>query len=96
MEAKKISEAHKERKSPFFFSMCNIAVGEEIEFCYNGCEKSGAVCIVADDKHVKYNGEIYTLSALAQMLSGKTPLQGPKFFKYKGELLVDIRRRLGK
>ena len=36
-----ISEAHQERMKPFSFSMCNIAIGEQIEFCYNGCEKSG-------------------------------------------------------
>ena len=49
-----ISEAHQERMKPFTFSMCNIAVGEQIEFSYSGCDKSGTLCTVVDDKHVEY------------------------------------------
>ena len=93
--AQEISEAHQERLKPFAFSMCNIAAGEQVEFCFNGCEKSGAICTVVDDKHVDYNGEIWTLTGLAQFLSGKKPLQGPRYFKYNGEWLIDIRHRLG-
>ena len=91
--AQEISKAHQERMKPFAFSMCNIAAGEQVEFCLNGCEKSGAICTVVDDKHVEYNGEIWTLTGLAQFLSGKKPLQGPRYFKYKGEWLIDIRNQ---
>ena len=61
---------------PFAFSKCNIAVGEQIEFVFNSCEKSGTTCTVVDDKHVEYNGETWTLTGLSQFLSGKKPLQG--------------------
>ena len=40
--------------------------------------------------------ERYSLTALAKKLSGKKyAIAGPKFFKYKGEWLNDIRHRLG-
>ena len=68
--AKEISEAHQERLAPFAFSMCNIAVGKQIEFSYNGCDKSGTTCTVVDDKHVEYNGETWSLTALTKHLLG--------------------------
>ena len=93
--AQKINEQHQERLSPFAFSMCNIAVGEQIEFCCNGNDNSGALCEVVDDKHISYNGEIWSLTALAKhLLNTKTAIAGPKYFKYKGEWLNDIRQRL--
>ena len=95
--AQEISEQHQERLSPFRFSLCGITVGEEIEFCCSGNTNSGAICIVHDDKHVKYNNEIWSLSALAQkFLNAKRLVQGPRYFKYKGEWLNDIRARTEK
>lgn len=95
--AQEISEQHQERLSPFRFSLCNITAGEPIEFSCVGNEHSGEICTVYDDKHVKYNGEIWSLSALAQkFLNAKWLVQGPKYFKYKGEWLNDIRARYGK
>ena len=92
--AQEISEQHQERLSPFRFSMCNIAVGEQIEFCYDGNEHSGAICTVSDDRHVTYSGETWSLSALARSFLGWKRLPaGPMFFKYKGEWLNDLRRR---
>ena len=93
--AQEISEAHQERMKTFTFSMCNIAVGEQIEFSYNGCDKSGMLCTVVDDKHVEYNGETWSLTALAKHLLGdvKWALAGPRYFKYKGEWLNDIRAK---
>lgn len=93
--AKEISEAHQERLAPFTFSMCNIAIGEQIEFSCNGNDNDGTVCTVVDDKHVAYQGETWSLTALAQYFTGKKPLAGPRFFKYKGEWLNDIRNRIG-
>lgn len=93
--AQEISEAHQERLSAFAFSKCSIPVGAEIEFSCRGNQNSGTVCTVADDKHVKYNGEIWSLSGLAKYLVGTTgSLAGPKYFKYQGEWLSDIRRRI--
>lgn len=93
--AQEISEAHHERLSAFAFSKCNIPVGAEIEFSCRGNQNSGTVCTVADDKHVKYNGEIWSLTGLAKHLLGTHgSIPGPKYFKYQGEWLSDIRRRI--
>lgn len=95
--AQEISEQHQERLSPFAFSMCNIAIGERIEFFCNGNDHTGELCEIVDDKHVSYNGEIWSLTALAKhFLNTKTAIAGPKFFKYKGEWLNDIRARTEK
>ena len=92
--AQEISEQHQERMSPFRFSMCGIEAGEQIEFCCDGNEHSGAVCTVSDDRHITYNGEIWSLSALAQAFLGWKRLPaGPRFFKYKGEWLNVISAR---
>ena len=91
--AQEISEAHQERLAPFAFSMCNIAVGEQIEFCHPGNKNDGAVCVVVDEKHVKYQDKIWSLTALAQFFTGKKPLAGPRYFKYKGEWLNVIRAK---
>ena len=95
--AQEISEAHQERMKPFAFSMCNIAIGEQIEFSYNGCKNSGTLCAVADDKHVEFEGKTWSLTALAKHLLGdvKWALAGPQYFKYKGEWLNEIRHRCG-
>ncbi len=94
--AQEISEAHQERTAPFSFSKCNIAVGEEIEFCSAGNEYSGTICKVVDDKHIEYNGQNWSLTALAKhFLNVKWALAGPRYFKYKGEWLNDIRRKAG-
>ncbi|MBQ6480369.1 MAG: DUF2924 domain-containing protein, partial [Anaerolineaceae bacterium] len=89
--AQEIDAEHKERLAPFRFSMCNIAPGEEIEYCY----KPEIKCTVVDDKQVEYQGQKYSLSALAQILTGsKWSVAGPRYFKYKGEWLNDIRHRM--
>lgn len=94
--AQEISEAHQERLAPFAFSVCQIAIGEEIEFWRSANEPSGIICTVADDKHVEYNGQRWSLTALAKHLLGVTgAIAGPRYFKYKGEWLNDIRHRAG-
>ena len=92
--ALEISEQHQERMAPFTFSVCGIAIGEQIEFYCNGNDHSGTLCEVVDDKHVSYNGETWSLTALAKHLTGvKSAIAGPKYFKYKGEWLNTIRAR---
>ncbi len=94
--AQEINEQHQERLSPFAFSKCEISVGEQVEFFCIGNAHSGEQCEVVDDKHVKYNDEIWSLTALAKHLTGNNnALAGPKYFKYKGEWLNTIRHRLG-
>lgn len=79
------------KKGPFRFSQCNIPPGSEIEFAKNKRIKA----TVVDDRHIEYDGKTTSLSALAKELLGlaRTP-QGPKHFKYKGEILSDLRNRL--
>jgi hypothetical protein len=93
--AREIVEESKERAAPFRFSMCNIPMGSEIKFCCRGNDNTGKVCTVVDDRHVSYEGRALSLSALASELTGKTPVQGPSYFKYNGEWLNDIRERNG-
>lgn len=92
--AQEISEQHQERLKPFAFSMCGIQVGEQVEFFCPSCERHGEMFTVADDKHLSYNGESWAMTALAkELLQAKWALAGPKYFKYKGEWLNDIRAR---
>lgn len=94
--AQEINEQHQERLSPFAFSKCGIKIGETVEFYCVGNPHSGDPCEVVDDKHVKYNAEVWSLTALAKHLTqAQGALAGPRYFKYKGEWLNDIRKRLG-
>lgn len=89
--AEEVSEISKERLAPFRFSKCNIQPGETIEF-YND---STLKITVVDDKTVEYEGKTYSLSALAKILSeSKGNVAGPRYFKYKGEWLNDVRARV--
>jgi len=93
--AQAIEEEHVERLSPFAFSKCNITPGTVITFVCRGNSHSGAECVVVDDKNVEYNGETYSLSALAtRFIGSKHGVAGPKYFKYKGEWLHKIRAKL--
>ncbi len=95
-EAGEIEAESKERAATFNFAMCQIAVGEQVEFCCPGNEHNGEMFDVVDEKHVSYNGETWSLSGLAKNFSTKKgECAGPRFFKYKGEWLNDIRERLG-
>ena len=88
-------EAHQERMSPFAFSKCKIGPGEQIEFCCAGNAHSGEICTVADDKHVSYNGDSWSLTGLAKhFLQTSKAIAGPKYFKYRGEWLTDLRRQM--
>ena len=80
-------------KPPFRFHYCGIKPGEEITFVRDNNIKA----TVVDDKKVEYQGEIYSLSALAKSLltNRKGDLRGPLYFTYKGKTLSDIRNELG-
>ena len=94
--AEEIENESKERAAIFSFSMCNISVGEQVEFCCQNNDHNGEMFSVVDNKHVTYNGETWSLTALAKhLLNQQWALAGPKYFKYKGEWLNDIRARLG-
>lgn len=92
-EAKEIIAEGKQRLSPFAFSKCNIPIGATLEFWPSINVNSGITCLVLDDKHVQYEGRIYSLSGLAGSLLNSKAVQGPRYFKYGGEWLMDIRDR---
>lgn len=49
---------------------------------------------VAGDKKVKYKDQLWSLTGLAkELLHTDMALAGPRFFKYNGEWLNDIRHR---
>ncbi len=79
------------KRGPFRFSKCNIPFGSTIEFI----ENTSIRAIVIDDRHIEYQGETTSLSALAQKLKGfDHPVQGPLWFQYNGEKLADLRNRI--
>ncbi len=93
--AKEVDTEHAEKASNFSFFKCQIAVGEQIEYAY---DPSITATVVGDRaiEAIEYNGTTMSLTALAKQLTGKKyAIAGPKFFKYKGEWLNDIRERLG-
>ena len=52
--AQEISDQHQERMSPFRFSMCNIAIGEQVEFFCPSNDHHGELFDVVDDRHLLY------------------------------------------
>ena len=69
-----------------------IPIGAELEYYADPSLK----CTVVGDRKVEYQGKEMSLTALAKLLSGKKySVAGPRFFKYKGEWLNDIRARMG-
>lgn len=72
----------------FKFSMVGISEGEELTYVKNPSVKVK----VADDGHVFYCGQKYSMSTLVKVLSGVSkPVQGPHWFAYKGKRLTDLR-----
>ena len=95
IEDEKTAEEIKEtaRRGPFNFSECGIPFGSELVFVDDAKIKAKVV----DDRHIEYNGEITSLSALAQRLKKYNhPIQGTLWFKYNEEILSELRDRLGK
>lgn len=93
--AGEIKEINRERLSPFAFSMCNIGIGEEVEFSRRGNQYDGTLVKVVDNRHVSYDGMTWSLTGLAKLfMNTKKELAGPQFFKYRGEWLNDIRSRM--
>ena len=86
------NEEKREKKSPrpaLTFDMLGINEGEMLEFTEDPSIK---VTVGEDLKHVRYNGEKISMSALAQkLLNSKYPLQGPLYFMYKGKRLTELR-----
>lgn len=85
-----------EKAKPLTFSEYGIPVGSELEFSCRGNDNTGKTCTVIDEKTVQFEGKSRSLSDLAKELCrSKYKVRGPKYFKYNGEYLTDIRKRLG-
>ncbi|UWP58004.1 GIY-YIG nuclease family protein [Ruminococcus gauvreauii] len=85
------TESH-EKAENFSFEKCQIGVGEQIEYY----DDPNIKCTVVSDRKVEYQGQEMSLTAAAKLISGKKySIAGPRFFKYKGEWLNDIRLRMG-
>ena len=79
------------RKKQFQFSMIGLKPGDMIQFKN---DPSLSIKIISD-KVVEYEGEPYSLTALARKLTGKgLGVQGTVFFTYNGEELDKIRKRM--
>lgn len=93
VEDEKVAKAVSKRRPPFKFSMIDINPGEEIVFI----KDKAVVATVIDDKHVEYDGQTMTLSALAESLfADGISRQGPAYFTYKGKVLSDMRDKAEK
>ena len=90
-EIEELNTAKMVRLDAFKFSMCGLKEGDELEYIYDKKIK----CYVKNDKKVTYNGEEYSLSALAQTLTGKPyNLPGTHYFMSNGVILRDLREQL--
>ena len=79
------------RRGPFRFSQVGIPFGSEIVFIDDPTVKP----TVIDDRHIEYNGETTSVSALTQKLKGfDHPVQGTLWFTYKGKKLSDLREEI--
>lgn len=88
--AQEIDAEIKTRSANFTFSECEIPIGAVLEFHDNPEIK----CTVFDDRRIEYKGEVMYLTTLAKMITGKkTGIAGPRYFRYKGTWLWDIKNR---
>ena len=90
-EEEEEAQAVSKRRPPFRFSMVGIRAGESITFIRN----KNVIATVIDDKHVEYEGQTMSLSALAESLfADGVSRQGPAYFAHNGEILSSMRDRM--
>ena len=87
VEAKAAAEKFKKARRPNLrFTKLGIPEGAVLQFT-----QGDQTCTVVSRKHVEYDGQHWSMSALAQHLTGITrPLRGSSYFTYEGELLSDL------
>lgn len=84
-------EKARTQSSVFNFEMVKIPVGSILQLSRN----KDITCEVVDSRWVKYKNEITSLTAAAKDALGIThPLQGPLYWEFEGETLVDRRERM--
>ena len=75
----------KAKRPPVNFEKCNIPIGAELVFA----EDSSVKVVVVNERKVRYNDEITSLSAIAKNIK-VYPVSGTMFFMYNGKLVSDI------
>ena len=81
------------RRGPFRFSEVGIKIGEKIAYI----EDTSIQPIVVDDRHIEWNNQTTSLSALAQQLKNfNHAVQGTLWFTYKGTKLTELRDQMEK
>ena len=79
------------RRGPFRFSEVGIKVGEKIVYI----EDASIQPVVVDDRHIEWNNQTTSLSALAQQLKNfNHAVQGTLWFTYKGVKLTELRDQM--
>lgn len=82
----------KQKREKFEFAKIGIPVGSELEFVH---DRSIKVTVADEKRRVFYNGEEWTLSALAKvLLKRNSEVSGTLHFSYRGETISDLRDRL--
>ena len=88
-----ISDAVKQKRPRFKFSMVGIKIGENIVFTPTGIEVK-----VASDDSIEYDNRIYKLSPFVgtfmpeEKRNHSNAYQGAKYFSYRGKVLEDLRK----
>jgi hypothetical protein len=81
------------RRGPFRFSEVGIKPGEKIVYI----EDQSIQPVVVDDRHIEWNNQTTSLSALAQQLKKfNHAVQGTLWFTYKGTKLTELRDQMEK
>ena len=79
------------RRGPFRFSEVGIKIGEKIVYI----EDASIQPVVVDDRHIEWNNQTTSLSALAQQLKNfNHAVQGTLWFTYKGVKLTELRDQM--
>lgn len=90
-EAQKALNKARTQRENFNFKMVDIRPGAILTFTRD----ENVTCEVVDTKKVKYNGEITSLSSAAQhAMQYPRSVQGPLYWEYEGETLVERRLRM--
>lgn len=81
------------RRGPFRFSMIGVEPGTIVTFINDDAKTAEVV----DDRHIRFDNEVTSLSKAAAILLGDEDkaVPGPMFWMYGGKRLADIRNELG-
>lgn len=88
-------DCRKKRKTPksnLTFAMLHIPIGSTL-YWYK--DDNITVTTVDDKNKVSYKGDVYSISKVVAVIKDTNiPYQGGLYFRYNGELLTDLRKKL--